>query len=112
MLESLLPRPSGNYLPNQLQFPATRWPRRYPGDVDLLRRMSLIAEDGVKRVRMAHLAVVGSHTVNGVSELHTRLLKESLLRDFDDTVPEKVSEQNQWHHPAALAAQSQSASPR
>jgi len=64
---------------------------RYPGDLDRLRRMSLIAEDGVKRVRMAYLAVVGSHKVNGVAELHTRLLKETILRDFYEIWPEKFT---------------------
>ena len=64
---------------------------RYPGDFDRLRRMSIIAEDGVKRVRMAYLAVVGSHKVNGVAELHTRLLKETLLRDFAEMWPERFT---------------------
>jgi starch phosphorylase len=64
---------------------------RYPGDVDRLRRMSLIGEDGVKRVRMAHLATVGSHAVNGVAALHTHLLKTTILRDFDEFWPGKIS---------------------
>ncbi len=88
MLESLLPRHLEIiYLINYkfLQRVATQ----YPGDVNRLRRVSLIAEDGVKRVRMAHLAVVGSHTVNGVSALHTRLLKESILHDFFVLLPER-----------------------
>lgn len=58
--------------------------RQYPGDVERCRRMSLIAEDGEKRVRMSHLAVVGSHAVNGVSQLHSDLLKTGLFRDFDE----------------------------
>jgi len=64
---------------------------RYPGDIDRLRRMSIIAEDGVKRVRMAHLAVVSCHKVNGVAELHTRLLKEVLFPDFYALWPEKFT---------------------
>jgi len=64
---------------------------RYPGDLDRMRRMSIIAEDGPKRVRMAYLAVVGSHKVNGVAELHTRLLKETILRDFFAIWPEKFT---------------------
>ena len=65
--------------------------RQYPGDVDRLRRMSLIAEDGDKRVRMAYLATVGSHAVNGVAALHTQLLRDTLLHDFDDYWPGKIS---------------------
>jgi len=65
--------------------------RQYPGDIEPLRRMSIIAEDGVKRVRMASLAVVGSHKVNGVAELHTRLLKEVLFPDFYALWPEKFT---------------------
>jgi starch phosphorylase len=65
--------------------------RRYPGDVDRLTRTSLIAEDDPKRVRMAYLAVVGSHSVNGVAELHSRILKESLLKDFHEMWPERFN---------------------
>ncbi|MCP5418993.1 MAG: glycogen/starch/alpha-glucan phosphorylase [Gammaproteobacteria bacterium] len=63
---------------------------RYPGDVDRMRRMSLISEDGEKRVRMAHLAVVGSHKVNGVAALHTELLKSRLFADFHDFFPDRI----------------------
>jgi glycogen phosphorylase len=56
-------------------------------DPQLLSRVSLIAEGTVKRVRMAHLAIVGSHTVNGVAELHSRILKEELFRDFNTIFP-------------------------
>ena len=62
-----------------------------PGDVDLLRRVSIFEESGGKRIRMAHLAVVGSHSVNGVAALHTRLLKESLMSDFYGLWPEKFN---------------------
>ena len=55
---------------------------RYPGDDELLRRLSLIDETGEKYVRMAHLASVGSHAINGVAALHTELLKQTVLRDF------------------------------
>lgn len=60
-----------------------------PGDSDLLRRLSLIAEDGMRRVRMAHLAIVGSHKVNGVAAVHTGLLKDVLFRDFNTFFPRK-----------------------
>ncbi len=63
--------------------------RCYPTDVDRMARMSLIAEDGVKRVRMAYLAVVGSHAVNGVAELHSKLMIETIFRDFAEMWPEK-----------------------
>ncbi|MFC0400015.1 glycogen/starch/alpha-glucan phosphorylase [Paraburkholderia rhizosphaerae] len=62
---------------------------RYPGDDARLARMSLIDESGAKRVRMAHLATVGSHAVNGVAALHTQLLEQTVLRDFADLWPER-----------------------
>ncbi|MEW6429201.1 MAG: glycogen/starch/alpha-glucan phosphorylase [Thermodesulfobacteriota bacterium] len=60
---------------------------QYPGDVDRLRRMSLIEEGPVKKVRMAHLAIVGSHAVNGVAEIHSTLLRERIFPDFDAFFP-------------------------
>jgi starch phosphorylase len=62
---------------------------RYPGDDELLRRLSLIDEAGEKYVRMAHLASVGSHAINGVAALHSELLKQTVLRDFYAVAPEK-----------------------
>jgi starch phosphorylase len=62
---------------------------RYPMDQERLRRMSLIEEGDAKSVRMAHLAVVGSASVNGVAKLHTQLLRDSLLKDFAELWPEK-----------------------
>jgi glycogen phosphorylase len=62
---------------------------RYPRDDELLRRLSLIDEAGEKYVRMAHLASVGSHAINGVAALHTELLKQTVLRDFYAVAPEK-----------------------
>ena len=56
---------------------------RQKTDEALLGRISLIAEGDHQRVRMAHLAIIGSHTVNGVAELHSQILKEGLFRDFD-----------------------------
>jgi glycogen phosphorylase len=61
------------------------------GDEQRLTRMSLIDETGERYVRMAHLATVGSHAVNGVSSLHTELLKHDVLRDFYELWPEKFS---------------------
>ncbi|TSA50574.1 MAG: glycogen/starch/alpha-glucan phosphorylase [Nitrosomonadales bacterium] len=62
----------------------------FPGDNDLLRRMSIIGEEGERRVRMAHLAIVGSHTVNGVAQLHTELMKSTIFADFDRYSPGKI----------------------
>jgi starch phosphorylase len=62
---------------------------RYPGDDEFLRRLSLIDETGEKYVRMAHLASVGSHAINGVAALHTELLKQTVLKDFYVVAPEK-----------------------
>ena len=60
-----------------------------PGDDALARRLSLIDETGDKHVRMAHLASVGSHAINGVAALHSDLLKQTVLRDFHLVCPEK-----------------------
>ncbi|MBD1850943.1 glycogen/starch/alpha-glucan phosphorylase [Leptolyngbya sp. ST-U4] len=62
---------------------------KYPNQPEKLARMSLIEEGGEKQVRMAHLACVGSHTVNGVAALHTELIKQELMRDFYELYPEK-----------------------
>jgi len=64
---------------------------RFPNDEGKVRRLSLIDETGERYVRMAHLACVGSHAVNGVAELHTRLLEEEVLPDFFDMMREKFS---------------------
>jgi starch phosphorylase len=65
--------------------------RRFPGDEERVRRMSLIDESGDRQVRMAHLATVGSHRVNGVAELHSRLLRQTVLRDFAEMWPERFT---------------------
>ena len=65
--------------------------RRHPGDEARVARLSLIGEDGERRVRMSHLATVGSHAINGVSALHTELLQQSVLRDFAELWPERFS---------------------
>lgn len=61
---------------------------KYPGDDDKIRRMSIIDEEGSKHVRMAHLASIGSHAINGVSALHTELLKQDVLHDFYELQPD------------------------
>ncbi len=62
---------------------------KFPGDTDLLSRVSIIDDSQGGRVRMAHLAVIGSHTVNGVAALHSELLKTTLFADFDRIYPGK-----------------------
>lgn len=62
---------------------------RFFGDEERLARLSLIDERGERYVRMAHLACVGSHTVNGVAELHSELLKQEVLKDFYELWPER-----------------------
>jgi glycogen phosphorylase len=62
---------------------------RFPSDTARLARLSLIDESGPRYVRMAHLASVGSHTINGVARLHSELLKQTVLHDFAELWPEK-----------------------
>ncbi|MEJ2572066.1 MAG: glycogen/starch/alpha-glucan phosphorylase [Gammaproteobacteria bacterium] len=62
---------------------------RFLGDEERVARLSLIDESGERYVRMAHLACVGSHTVNGVAELHSQLLQQDVLQDFHALWPEK-----------------------
>lgn len=64
---------------------------KYPDDTGRLARMSLIEEGGEKSVRMAHLACVGSHSINGVAALHTELLQQDVLRDFYALWPERFN---------------------
>ena len=63
----------------------------FPDDNELLLRLSIIEEGGGKKVRMANLATIGSHAVNGVAALHTELLKQDVLRDFYKLWPEKFN---------------------
>jgi starch phosphorylase len=64
--------------------------KKYPGDEDRISRMSLIEEGDEKRVRMAFLAIICSHTVNGVAAIHSQLLKETIFKDFDEMFPGKI----------------------
>ncbi|MGC2166938.1 MAG: glycogen/starch/alpha-glucan phosphorylase [Gallionella sp.] len=63
---------------------------RYPGDSELLKRMSIIDETQGRQVRMAHLAIVGCHQVNGVAKLHSELMKSTIFADFDRYFPGKM----------------------
>ena len=62
----------------------------YPGDSELLKRMSIIDESHGRRVRMAHLAIIGSHHVNGVAQLHSELMKTTIFADFHRYYPGKL----------------------
>ena len=64
---------------------------KWPGDTEMKQHLSLIEEGSVQMVRMAHLAVVGGHSVNGVAALHTELLKKDLFPDFDALYPGKIN---------------------
>jgi starch phosphorylase len=64
---------------------------RWPTDLSRMTRMSIIEEGSIQQVRMAHLAVVGSHSVNGVAKLHTELVKHELLPDFFELYPERFN---------------------
>ncbi len=90
MLESLLPRHMQIIYEINLRF-LRDVAIKYPGDNDRLRRMSIIEEGDPKRVRMAFLCVAASHSVNGVSALHSRLLQAELFRDFYEVSPEKFN---------------------
>lgn len=90
LFESLLPRLLEIIYDINARFMAevsTHW----PGDLDRMRRMSIIEEGAEKQVRMAFLAIVGSHSVNGVAELHSKLLQEGLFKDFYELWPSKFN---------------------
>jgi len=63
----------------------------FPGENDLLKRMSIIDEEHGRRIRMAHLAIVGSHQVNGVAQLHSELMKTTIFADFNRCYPGKLT---------------------
>jgi len=88
LFQSLLPRPLEIIIEINRQF-LDEVRRRFPGDDARASRMSLIDEVDGKRVRMAHLATVGSHAVNGVAELHSALLRQTVLRDFAELWPDR-----------------------
>jgi len=90
MFEQLLPRVLEIIYEINARF-MSEVSRRWPGDLDVLARMSLIQETPQKVVRMAYLAIVGSFSVNGVAELHSRLLKQGLFRDFAGLWPDKFN---------------------
>ncbi|HPO50570.1 MAG TPA: glycogen/starch/alpha-glucan family phosphorylase, partial [Spirochaetota bacterium] len=90
MMEKLLPRHMQIIYQINYEF-LSALSLKYPGDVEKLRRMSIIDENGERYVRMAFLAVVGSHSTNGVAALHSELLKDDLLNDFYQFFPERFN---------------------
>jgi starch phosphorylase len=80
--------------------------RLYPGDEPRVQRMSLIEETPARKVRMAHLAVVGSHSTNGVAAIHSELLRTRVLRDFAELFPTRFNNKTngvtprRWLHQA------------
>ncbi len=90
LLEKVLPRHLQIIYEINLRF-LKEVANRFPGDTDRLRRMSLVEESVPKRIRMAYLSILGSFSVNGVSELHSNLLKTRLFKDFYEFFPYKFN---------------------
>ena len=89
LMTSLLPRHMELiYLINHIYIQKLK--QKYPGDSEKVARMSLIEEGYPKKVRMAYLSIVCSHTVNGVAALHTDLLRETIFSEFDKLYPGKL----------------------
>ncbi|MFO0233791.1 MAG: glycogen/starch/alpha-glucan phosphorylase [Burkholderiales bacterium] len=78
--------------------------QRFPGDHEAIARMSLIDEQNGRAVRMAHLACVGSHAINGVAKLHTELLARDVLHDFHAMWPDKFSNKTNGVTPRRFVA--------
>ncbi|XP_022324390.2 glycogen phosphorylase, muscle form-like isoform X2 [Crassostrea virginica] len=88
MLERILPRHLQIiYLINHNFLQEVR--AKYPGDSGKLRRMSIVEEDGEKKINMAFLSIIGSHAVNGVAALHSEIIKKETFRDFYEMFPER-----------------------
>ena len=89
LMERLLPRHMQIiYLINALHLGYVR--REHPGDDDFLSSVSMIDESQGRRVRMSHLAFLGSHRINGVSALHTGLMRETVFRDLHELYPDRI----------------------
>ena len=89
MFESLLPRHMQIVYEINHRF-LQQVMHQFPGDGELLQRLSIIDERGDRRVRMSHLAIIGSHKVNGVAKLHTELMKRTIFADFERIMPGKI----------------------
>lgn len=77
-------------------------------DTACMKRMSIIGEGEDPVVHMAHLGIVGSRKVNGVAALHSRLVKETMFKDFDELYPDKIHQQNQWNNSTKMVEAMQS----
>jgi starch phosphorylase len=89
LIQNLLPRHMDLiYLINHIYM--TKLKQKFPGDGPKIQRMSIIEEGYPKKVRMAYLSIVCSHTVNGVAALHSHLLKTTLFKEFDELYPGKL----------------------
>uniref|UniRef100_A0A2I3GMI2 Alpha-1,4 glucan phosphorylase n=1 Tax=Nomascus leucogenys TaxID=61853 RepID=A0A2I3GMI2_NOMLE len=88
LLETLLPRHLQIIYEINQRF-LNRVAAAFPGDIDRLRRMSLVEEGAVKRINMAHLCIAGSHAVNGVARIHSEILKKTIFKDFYELEPHK-----------------------
>lgn len=71
--------------------------KAFPNDSGKLREMSLIEEDGEKRVNMAYLAIVGSHAVNGVAAIHSQIIKDDTFRNFYQ-MSVNLGQENKWQN--------------
>ncbi|KAK2706709.1 glycogen phosphorylase-like isoform X2 [Artemia franciscana] len=63
--------------------------KKFGDDADRIRRMSIVEEEGVKRINMAYLSIIGSHAINGVAALHSEIIKADIFRDFYEMYPER-----------------------
>jgi starch phosphorylase len=88
LLEKLLPRHLQIIYEINSRF-LTLVSQRWPGDHDRLRRMSIVEEDPEKRINMAHLAIIGSHAINGVAAIHSEIIKRDTFKAFYELWPEK-----------------------
>ena len=86
--------------------------KRWPDNPEYVERLSIIESGPQPMVRMAHLAIVGSFSVNGVAELHSNLLKRGLFSDFHALWPTLLEQQDQRRHTATLATRLQHRSSR
>ena len=90
MFENLLPRHTEIIYEINRRF-LDEIAKKFPGDDERIRRMSIIEEAEDKKIRMANLCIVGSHSINGVSKLHSKLLRHQLFKDFYELMPHKFN---------------------
>ena len=102
-LDALLPRQLEIILEiNRRLLDAVR--SRFPGDDGRVERVSLVEEGAARKIRMANLAIVGSHSTNGVAAIHSELLRTMTVKDLAEMYPGTVQQQDQWGYAAPLAS--------